>query len=140
MANETVKITGTATGSHVSDHPYRIDLTVQVSLRDLFVLRTKAMLDTPTPLRMQCSKSEDWRQLRMSEPARQAVSQLRRWCPYSETHCDAAWIDCPWDGCGPNELNRGHRLRLRRMLVCSVCQQGYFNQKEFNEHECYSAY
>lgn len=68
---------------------------------------------------------------------RKAVSQLRRWCPIAETHQDIEDVACGWLDC------RGvgsHRLRLRRMLVCDECEQGYFKQKEFNEHECYSAY
>lgn len=71
---------------------------------------------------------------------RQSESVLRRWCPYSEVHCDPDWIDCPWEQCGPHEFSNGHKMRLRRMLVCSECQQGCFTQSEFNEHECYSAY
>ena len=78
----------------------------------------------------------------MTNPAaaeqRQASSQLRRWCPISQTHQDADWEECAWAEC--YEDRRSHRLRLRRMLICSECQQGCFNQKEFDEHECYSAY
>lgn len=72
-------------------------------------------------------------------PEREPISMLRRWCPIAETHQDADWVDCPWEH---DERPNGHNCRLRRMLVCSVpdCQQGYFNQKEFDEHECYSVY
>lgn len=73
-------------------------------------------------------------------PKRVAISQLRRWCPYNETHQDADWVDCPWADCGPNELSTGHRCRLRRMLVCSICEQGYFTKAEFGEHECWASY
>lgn len=33
-----------------------------------------------------------------------------------------------------------HRLRLRRMLICDRCEQGYFTKQEFASHECFSAY
>ena len=66
---------------------------------------------------------------------RHAMPMLRRWCPIAETHQDADDVWCGWD----HDSER-HRLRKRRMLVCSVCQQGYFNQQEFDEHECWSAY
>lgn len=69
---------------------------------------------------------------------RASVQSLRRWCPITKTHQDA---DDPV--CGSSDCLEGkpsHRLRLRRMLVCSVCQQGYFNKAEFTEHECWSAY
>ena len=71
---------------------------------------------------------------------RTATPQLRRWCPIAETHQDADMETCAWSDC--REGRPTHRLRLRRMLICSVpeCRQGYFNQKEFDEHECYSAY
>lgn len=75
----------------------------------------------------------------MRATERHAVSTLRRWCPIAETHQDLDMDWCGWDHDG---RIKGHKLRLRRMLVCSVpdCQQGYFNQKDFDEHECYSAY
>jgi hypothetical protein len=69
---------------------------------------------------------------------RVAISELRRWCPIAKTHQDANDPVCGW-GNG-HEGEKEHRLRSRRMLVCQTCQQGYFNRKEFNEHECYSAY
>ena len=65
--------------------------------------------------------------------ARQARSERRYWCPEGETHQDefngpsCAWVDHP------------HRLRIRRMLVCSECEQAYFNMEGFDEHECHSA-
>lgn len=66
--------------------------------------------------------------------------RLRRWCPIAKTHQDADWETCGWSNCYDD--SRDHRLRLRRMLICSIqdCQQGYFNQREFDEHTCYSAY
>jgi hypothetical protein len=70
--------------------------------------------------------------------SRAAVSTLRRWCPVAETHQDADDPVCAWDGC--LETRATHRLRLRRMFVCARCQQGYFERKEFNAHECFSAY
>lgn len=69
---------------------------------------------------------------------RRAVPQLRRWCPIAQTHQDADDKVCNWDYC--IEGQQDHRLRLRRMLVCTECQQGYFTKKEFDDHECYSAY
>jgi hypothetical protein len=74
----------------------------------------------------------------VSAVAREARSKLRRWCPVSLLHQDA---DDPW--CGMYDCREGrtnHRLRLRRMLVCSVCEQGYFKHSEFEAHECWSAY
>ena len=62
-----------------------------------------------------------------------AKSLLRRWCPEAETHQDADDPVCGWD-------HNHHRLRLRRMLVCGRCEQGYFTRGEFNAHECFSAY
>ena len=73
----------------------------------------------------------------MSE--RQALSQLRRWCPYSKTHRDLNDPECD---CCEQDYGGYHLTRKRRMLICSVpdCQQGYFTQKEFQAHECHSAY
>lgn len=68
--------------------------------------------------------------------------QLRRWCPIAGTHQDVEDVDCNWEhdigvyGYVP----WAHRLRKRRMIVCSECAQGYFNQEKFDEHGCYSAY
>lgn len=64
---------------------------------------------------------------------REAVSKLRRWCPDCEVHMDADDRVCGMSHCD-------RRPRKRRMLVCSVCQQGYFNRTDFGAHECYSAY
>lgn len=72
---------------------------------------------------------------------RQAVSMLRRWCPIAETHQDADDPNCGWDH-DWTYYTYSHRLRLRRMLVCSIkgCEQGYFTEKEFLSHVCFSAY
>lgn len=61
------------------------------------------------------------------------LSQLRRWCPVGEMHQDADDPICC--GCDPS-----HRLRIRRMLVCSECEMGLFTKEGFDRHECYSAY
>lgn len=66
---------------------------------------------------------------------RKAVSELRRWCPESGLHQDADDAMCASD-----HNAWAHRLRLRRMLVCSVCEQGYFNRAAFDAHECHDAY
>ena len=66
---------------------------------------------------------------------RTAQLQLRRWCPIAETHQDLNDVWCGWNHDDPT-----HKLRVRRMLICSDCQQGYFNKQEFVGHECYSAY
>lgn len=71
---------------------------------------------------------------------RTAIPQLRRWCPYAKTHQDADYEACEWDYCRDNQPGPHHKLRLRRMLVCSTCQQGYFTQGKFDAHECGSAY
>ena len=67
----------------------------------------------------------------MSE--RQAISQRRRWCPEGETHQDEDDPICGW-------MDHPHRLRIRRMLVCSECDMAFFKQEGFDEHSCYSAY
>jgi len=78
---------------------------------------------------------------KLDAATRQASSQLRRWCPIAETHQDLDQVACGWDHALPYDGPFGsHNLRKRRMLICSVCQQGEFTQKEFDEHECYSAY
>jgi len=64
--------------------------------------------------------------------------QLRRWCPYAETHQDADDRICGWDYC--REMQKTHSLRLRRMLVCLTCQMGFFTVIGYERHECYSAY
>lgn len=70
---------------------------------------------------------------------RQAVSLLRRWCPIAKTHQEASDPDCGWSD-GVVIGHDTHRLRLRRMTVCNICQQGYFTMKEFDDHECFDAY
>lgn len=70
----------------------------------------------------------------MSE--REAISQLRRWCPEAETHQDE---DDPWCGWEHGDVVN-HRLRVHRMLVCSECDMAFFTKGGFDEHECYSAY
>jgi hypothetical protein len=67
---------------------------------------------------------------------RAATSQLRRWCPDGKTHQRADDPVCGWE----HGDKTGHRLRLRRMLLCSACEQGYFTQEAFDGHECHSAY
>lgn len=64
-------------------------------------------------------------------------NELRRFCSIAETHQDADDIVCGMNDCTDKS---GHKLRLRRMLVCSECEQGYFNKNDFAEHECFSAY
>lgn len=74
----------------------------------------------------------------MSETvAREARSELRSWCPIGLTHQDEDDRECGWQH---GILDIGHRLRVRRMLVCSECEQAYFNQFDFDFHECDSAY
>jgi hypothetical protein len=68
---------------------------------------------------------------------REPIKQLRRWCPVAGTHQDIDDPECGWMDCGDKP---SHTLRKRRMIVCSKCQQGYFKQADFDEHECYSAY
>jgi hypothetical protein len=69
---------------------------------------------------------------------RVAIKQLRRWCPINETHQDADDARCMWSDC--LDQRETHRLRLRRMIICSNCQQGYFTMKDWDGHECHSAY
>lgn len=64
--------------------------------------------------------------------------QLRRWCPRNQTHQEAGNAICDWWNDSSN--HGSHRLRKRWMVICSECQQGYFTQEGFDEHECYSAY
>lgn len=68
--------------------------------------------------------------------ARTAILSIRRWCPEAGTHQDE---DDPWCGWQHGDQPT-HRLRRRRMLVCSRCEQGYFTQHDFDRHECFSAY
>ena len=70
----------------------------------------------------------------MSE--REAISQRRRWCPEMKTHQDE---NDPWCGWSHDDPDR-HRLRVRRMLVCSECDMAFFTKEGFDEHSCYSAY
>ena len=70
----------------------------------------------------------------MSE--REAISQRRRWCPEGKTHQDEDDPYCGWT----HDDVISHRLRIRRMLVCSECEQGYFTNEAWDRHECYSAY
>ena len=67
---------------------------------------------------------------------RTAQSKLRRWCPEAKTHQDDDDPICGWN----HGTDDSHRLRLRRMLECSECDQGYFAVTAFDKHECYSAY
>lgn len=64
---------------------------------------------------------------------RSGTWQMRRWCPVGCMHQDAEDHQC--NGCDPV-----HYLRLRRMLICSVCEMGFFKQAGFDEHECWDAY
>lgn len=82
--------------------------------------------------------------------ARTFTRELRRWCEHTGTHMDAkdggsceGCYDC--DECMEAGFRRRvsgyiHRGRLRRMLVCSVCEQGYFKRGAFDAHECHDAY
>lgn len=70
---------------------------------------------------------------------RKPIKMLRRWCPVAKTHQDADDPVCGRSDC-LGELRPTHRLRKRRMFVCSKCEQGYFTLNSFKRHECYSAY
>jgi len=65
------------------------------------------------------------------------TSQLVRWCPEAGTWQPRDEPVCLWD-----HDTGTHRLRLRRMIVCSVadCAQAYFSKEDFDAHACYSAY
>lgn len=66
----------------------------------------------------------------MTKPSeREATLQVRRWCPLEGTHQNAEYRQCGWQ-------DHAHRLRLRRMFVCSDCGQGYFKREEFQRHQC----
>ena len=71
----------------------------------------------------------------MSE--RKARSELCSWCSVAKTHQDADDRECGWVHGIPGV---GHRLRVRRMLVCSECDMAFFTKEVFDEHSCYSAY
>ena len=68
---------------------------------------------------------------------RVARNELRRWCPVAELHQDPDDPECFSLDCTDKWT---HRLRLRRMLICSVCEQGYFSKQAFECHDCWSAY
>ena len=70
------------------------------------------------------------------ETKREARSERRRWCPVGETHQDEDDPICGW----AHGDVISHSLRVRRMLVCSECEQGYFTKERFDEHSCHSAY
>ena len=72
--------------------------------------------------------------------ARVARSERRRWCPIGLTHQDEDDPDCGWEHEWADFMPRSHRLRIRKMLVCSDCDQAYFEKENFDEHACYSAY
>src|SRR3990167_9477558 len=71
-----------------------------------------------------------------SSTLREGVWQRRRWCREGQTHQDE---DDPW--CGwYHDMKPTHRLRIRKMLICQECEQGYFSQETFDGHQCFSAY
>lgn len=65
---------------------------------------------------------------------RKAESELMRYCEEQGLLYDEAESSCPMCYESP------HRGRVRRVLVCSVCEQGYFNMSNFEAHECHDAY
>ncbi|MDQ3748015.1 MAG: hypothetical protein M3367_03205 [Acidobacteriota bacterium] len=66
------------------------------------------------------------------------IKTLRRYCSIAETHQDADDKACGMNNC--LETRSSHALRLRRMVVCSLCEQGYFAKTDFDCHECFSEY
>ena len=82
-------------------------------------------------------------------------SQLVRWCPEAKTYQPADEPTCNWEHSAFRNTITGHRLRLRRMLVCEQqvlpgehppqsvleqkCSQAYFTKELFEGHECFSA-
>lgn len=69
---------------------------------------------------------------------RQAVSMLVRWCPIAGLYQDADDSWCNTNYCYEDRIT--HRLRLRRMLVCSICKMAFFTKKGFEDHECFDRY
>ena len=67
--------------------------------------------------------------------ARVARSALVGYCPNAEMYEEpyVAGMEC--DEC----MYGDHKLRKRRGLICSRCQQVEWTQKGFNAHECFSA-
>ena len=76
----------------------------------------------------------------LSTIPRQAILQLRRWCPIGGHHQDVEDVECLAGDCTGKARGWAHLLRKRRMLICSVCQMGFFARIDFDEHECWSAY
>ena len=66
---------------------------------------------------------------------RKARSERRRWCLEGTTHQDEDDPICGWE----HGDILSHRLRVRRMLVCSECGMACFAKEVFDEH-CCSAY
>lgn len=64
---------------------------------------------------------------------RHADSRLIRFCVEGETW-QPQEESCAWDDCS------GKRHRVRRMLICSKCEQCYEKRKSFDCHECFDAY
>lgn len=65
---------------------------------------------------------------------RKAESKLMRYCRHTGCIYDVK-EDCPGPWCNAERGN--HRGRVRRMLVCSECEQGFFSRDFFNAHECF---
>ena len=64
---------------------------------------------------------------------KKSANHLRRWCPIAKTHQDPAETECAHLDCGSGA---NHRLRLRRMFICEICEQGFFDNKDFAKHKC----
>ena len=67
---------------------------------------------------------------------RAATNQLVRWCPRAKTWQPADEPTCNWE----HGDIASHRLRLRQMRVCGTCEQAYVKKRDFEQHECFSAY
>ena len=75
-----------------------------------------------------------------TQAVRTADSRLVRWCPEVKVWQPADEPVCNWEHSDHAVTMDGHRLRLRRMLVCATCEQAYFKQDDFKAHDCFSAY
>ena len=54
------------------------------------------------------------------------TSELKRFCPISELYQDADDPICSSVACYDDRMS--HRLKLRRMWICSECRERFFEQ------------
>jgi hypothetical protein len=66
------------------------------------------------------------------ENQRKPIRTLKRFCPIGKTYQDIDDKNC---GLIHGEIEN-HILRKRWMLICSICEWGFFDKEDFDNHEC----